>query len=268
MIAAEIELMQFDMIAAMPEAWAGAMFAAETAGRSRDRQRKTNPTTTYQGRVAVINLYGILTQRTGILAALGLGTGLDRVSCAIDEATADDFTDAIILNVDSGGGSVYGVRELAAKIRQTRERVPIIAVANSLAASAAYWIASQASEVYVTPGGEVGSIGVFVQHQDVSKALGQAGIKISVVSAGKHKTELSEFCALSPSAKAFQQQKVDRTLASFHEDVAKGRKTSAARVASTYGQGRVHGASSALQAGMVDSIQTLDQVIRRWNRLA
>ena len=79
---------------------------------------------------------------------------------AFDRAAADSSIGAIVLNIDSPGGSVYGVEELADKIYKARGTKPVYAVANSLAASAAYWIGSAASQLYVTPSGEVGSIGV------------------------------------------------------------------------------------------------------------
>ena len=84
---------------------------------------------------------------------------------------------AIVLDVDSPGGSVFGVEELATEIRAARGTKPVVAVANSMAASAAYWIASQADELVITPGGMVGSIGVLTAHEDISKAQEMAGIK-------------------------------------------------------------------------------------------
>jgi ClpP class serine protease len=64
-----------------------------------------------------------------------------------------------------------------------------------MAASAAYWIATAADEVVVTPSGQVGSIGVFATHEDISKALDMEGIKVSLISAGKYKTEGTPFSA-------------------------------------------------------------------------
>lgn len=255
---AELELAGIDLIAALPEAWAGAL-AVVSAGKP----ARSPAMNTTMGRVRVIGLHGILTQRAGLLAALGFGTGLNQVATAIDDALDDDFIEAIVLDVDSPGGSVYGVQELAANIRQAREQKPVIAVANSLAASAAYWLASQASELYVTPGGEVGSIGVYTTHEDISQLLKKAGIHTTLISVGKYKVEGNPFGPLDAGAKAFMQSRVAKRLDQFHADVAKGRKTSAPNVASTYGQGRTLGADDALKAGMADGIQTLDQVLRR-----
>ena len=85
--------------------------------------------------------------------------------------------------------SVYGVAELADQIQSARASKPVVAIANSLAASAAYWIGCAAGEFYVTPGGEVGSIGVWQAHFDYSQAIASEGVKPTLISAGKYKVE-------------------------------------------------------------------------------
>jgi capsid assembly protease len=95
-----------------------------------------------------------------------------------------------------------GVGELADEVYRARARKPVAAVANSVAASAAYWVGSAAAEFYVAPGGEVGSIGVFALHEDWSKALGKQGIATTLVTAGRYKTEQSPYAPLSATARA------------------------------------------------------------------
>ena len=99
-----------------------------------------------------------------------------------DQAVAEPSVDQILIEVDSPGGSVYGVQELADKVVAAQRSKPVVALVNSVAASAAYWVASQAGAVYVTPGGEVGSIGVYTLHEDVSGALEKAGIATTLIS--------------------------------------------------------------------------------------
>jgi ClpP class serine protease len=79
-----------------------------------------------------------------------------------------------VLDIDSPSGSLRGVGELAEQVYHARARKPVAAVANSVAAGAAYWLARAAGECYVTPSGEVGAIGVLPLHEDWSKALGNA----------------------------------------------------------------------------------------------
>ncbi|WP_052688250.1 S49 family peptidase [Xanthomonas sp. MUS 060] len=98
------------------------------------------------------------------------------LGAALRQALADDTVSQILIDIDSPGGSVYGVAELADQIQSARSIKPVVAVANSLAASAAYWIGCAAGELYVTPGGEVGSIGVWQAHFDYSQALAADGV--------------------------------------------------------------------------------------------
>lgn len=139
------------------------------------------------GAIAVIPVYGAIVQRASQIDICDGGTSTQQISAALADAMADDTVAQVLLDIDSPGGSVYGVQELAAEI--TGAKKPVIAVANSLAASAAYWLGCAASEFYMTPGGEVGSIGVWQAHQDWSKALADAGVNTTLISAGKYKVE-------------------------------------------------------------------------------
>jgi len=124
---------------------------------ARDNRREANGRAV-TGSIAVLPLYGVLTQRGNMMDDIsGPGsTSTQLFAQAFREAVADDTVGAILIDIDSPGGSVYGTSELAAEILQARNSKPVCAIANSLAASAAYWIGSAASELYVTPSGEVG----------------------------------------------------------------------------------------------------------------
>ena len=215
------------------------------------------------GAIAVLPLYGVLAQRMNMMTQVSGGTSTELFGRAFKEAVREPSISAIVIDVDSPGGSVFGVEELAAEINAARGAKPVIAVANSMAASAAYWIAAQADELVVTPGGLVGSIGVMTAHQDISKAQEMAGVKITLISAGIFKMEESSFQPLSDVAKTAIQAEVDRYYGMFVQAVAKGRKTSVAAVKAGFGQGRLVGADDALAQGMVDTIGTLDQTIAR-----
>jgi len=172
----------------------------------------------------------------------------------------------ILIDIDSPGGSVYGVAELADEIVSARAKKPVVAIANSLAASAAYWIGCSASEFYVTPGGEVGSIGVWQAHQDYSKAMDEAGVKTTLISAGKFKVEGNPYAPLDEEAQGFMQSRVDDYYAAFTKAVAKGRGVSIPQVRDGMGQGRVLGADAALASSMVDGIATFEDVVKKMRR--
>jgi signal peptide peptidase SppA len=215
------------------------------------------------GDIAVIPVYGVITPKADLFTDMSGGTSIDRLRGAFLDAVEDDTVSAIVLDVDSPGGQVDLVPELAGEIRGARGAKPMFAVANTLAASAAYWIASQADEVFVTPSGEVGSIGVFAAHDDFSGALDKAGIKTTLISAGKFKTEANPFEPLSDDAREAIQARVDDAYRMFVHDVAKGRGVPVETIRSGFGEGRVMVARDALAEGMVDGIATLDEVVAK-----
>lgn len=149
---------------------------------------------------------------------------------------------------------------LAAEIYRARARKPVFAIANSLAASGAYWIATAASEFYVTPGGEVGGIGVHDIHTDLSRALENAGISTTLISAGKYKTEGNPFQPLGADARAAMQKRVDGYYRAFVAAVARHRDVPEPAVRNGMGQGRLLGAGSAKHENMVDGIASLNDV--------
>lgn len=251
--------------------WAsGTQATAETleaiaADKEAREARKQSAQRATAGGIAVLPFYGVVTQRGNMVDDIsGPGSvSTQRFTQAFRELLADDSIGAIVIDIDSPGGSVYGVQELAAEILQARSQKQIVAVANSLAASAAYWVGSAASEFYVTPGGEVGSIGVWQAHEDWSKFLDEMGVKTTFISAGKYKVEGNAYQPLDAEAQAFMQQRVDEYYTAFTKGVAKGRGVGIAQVRDGMGQGRVLGADQALAENMVDGIATLDDVIKK-----
>ena len=220
--------------------------------------------------IAVLPLYGVVTQRGNMVDDIsGPGsTSTQKFTSALRQVLADDTVGQILIDIDSPGGSVYGVAELATEIVKARAQKPVVAVANSLAASAAYWIGCSASEFYVTPGGEVGSIGVWQAHFDYSKALEEEGVKPTLISAGKFKVEGNPYVPLDLEAQAFMQSRVDDYYNAFIKAVAKGRGVTVADVQGGMGEGRVLGADAALAAKMVDGIATFDDVLAKMQKSA
>ena len=214
------------------------------------------------GKVAVLPLYGMLDQRGSMYLDWVGGTATDQFASALDEVMADSSVKAVILDIDSPGGSVFGTPEAAQKVFDSRGAKPIIAVANSYAASAAYFIGSAADRFFVTPSGMVGSIGVYMLHVDASKFLEQAGLAVTYISAGRFKTEGNEAEPLTSEGKAYMQGLVDSMYSTFVKAVARNRGTTETRVKKDMGEGRVLDAGAARGAGMVDGIKTFEQVLQ------
>ena len=253
---------------------AGGMAAPETlvaieSDKEMMAARKQEAARAGQGaNIAVLTFYGVVTQR-GNMADDVSGPGsasTQKFTNALRQALQDPSVGSILIDIDSPGGSVYGVEELANEIISSRSQKPIIGLANSLAASAAYWVGAACSELYVTPSGEVGSIGVWQAHEDWSKALDDAGVKTTLISAGKFKTEGNPYEPLGEDAQTFMQSRVDDYYSAFTKSVAKGRGISVEVVRKDFGQGRVYGAQQALSAGMVDGVMTFDDVVKKMGK--
>jgi HK97 family phage prohead protease len=215
------------------------------------------------GPVAVIPINGPIFPKANLMTEMSGATSLEQVRAQFRDAVADENTAAIVLDIDSPGGVVDLVPEFAAEIRDARGAKPIVAVANAMAASAAYWIATAADELVVTPSGDVGSIGVWSAHADISKLEEKAGIKTTLVSAGKYKTERNPYEPLSDEAQAEMQRKTDAYYAMFVAAVAKGRDVPVKTVRTGFGEGRMVLAEDAVARGMADRVGTLDQTITR-----
>lgn len=226
------------------------------------RTRAASGSTSAPRGVAVVPISGVLSARAGLMEQTSGMVSHEQVAAMLAAAEADQSVRAIVLDINSPGGTVAGTPELAATIRGLSK--PVVAQVSYMAASAAYWLAAQADEIVVTPSGEVGSIGVVRMHEDVSKAADNEGVKVTFITAGKYKAEGNSFEPLSDDARAEAQRSVDQAFAMFVGDVAKGRGVSTATArGESFGQGRMLGAKDAVAAGMADRIATYDETIAR-----
>lgn len=216
---------------------------------------------TPRGGVAIIPMHGVLGQASDL--ADFPDTSVEWLSAALDAAMASDQVATIVLDVNSPGGSVFGIPELAAKLRAARGRKQVVAVGTGVMASAAYWLASAATEVVLTPSSQAGSIGVWAAHVDASQLYERLGLKFTLVSAGKFKTEGNPYSPLTEEALGAMQARVDEYYRMFLADVATGRRATAKQVRDTFGEGRMMGAEEAVSIGMADRVGTLEGTVAR-----
>lgn len=232
-----------------------------TLGRERAVDDEDRPS---GGPVRVIPISGTLVPHSGMFADVSEeGRAVEDIRAEMRAAMNDDEVQAILLDVDSPGGSAELIPELASDIRAMREEKPITAIANTFAASAAYYLASQANEVVVTQSGYVGSIGVYTIHDDLSAKLEADGISKTIISSGKFKVEGNPFQPLSDEARDYRQEQIDEIYKLFVADVAKGRGVKASDVEADFGQGRMVQAAKAVERGMADRVATFDQTLKR-----
>lgn len=231
--------------------------------QARIQSARPAPIASQHGDVAVLPLFGVLMPRASLMSQMSGGTSVEQFTRDLADLVADPTVDTIVLNVDSPGGMTDLIPEAAQQIREARQVKRVVAVANTDAASAAYWLAAQATELVVTPSGSVGSVGVYAAHQDFSAKLEREGVQTTLISAGRFKTEGNPFEPLSADALAAVQARVDEFYGMFVADIAAGRGVSTEDVRSGFGEGRMVTANQAVAAGMADRVETLDGVVAR-----
>lgn len=214
--------------------------------------------------VAIIPVDGVLAKRANLFTMISGGTSMQLLASDIQEALDDPSVTSIILNVDSPGGTVDGTQELANQILAARGQKPIIALADGMMCSAAYWIASAADQIFVSSDTAlVGSIGVVAQHQDVSTQENQRGVKTTEITAGKYKRIASQYAPLSTEGLKSIQDQVDYTYSIFVNDVARNRGSTPETVIENMADGRTFLGQQAVQAGLVDGVATLAELVER-----
>lgn len=222
-------------------------------------------------RIAVIPIVGPLANDPNMF--FYGGTSYADIQDSVEEAMADQSINEIFLIVDSPGGNVAGLPETADRLFQARQHKPVTAIVTGMAASAAYYLASQANTITLTPSGAVGSVGVLVAHTDISKMLERAGINVTLLSAGEYKTEWYPFGPLSDEAKAAEQANIDGMYEQFIGAIVRGRgqRVKPEMTEEKFGKGRMLQSSAALAGGMVDRVMSIRDVLAGragMNRLA
>jgi signal peptide peptidase SppA len=213
-----------------------------------------------RGPLAHLPIFGFLSARPSLSSLFFGGTSLQDLRAALAEAAEAPKVESVLLEIDSPGGSVYGLHQTWAAIRDVDRRKPVHAVITGLGASAAYWLASAARSIAIAPLGEAGSIGVVGVHADRSQYWTAQGVTHTVLTAGKHKAEGIDVKPLTPEAEQAITRRIEAAYAHFVADVAAGRGVTPAAVREGFGEGRLLAAEDAVAAGLADQIGTLEDV--------
>lgn len=209
--------------------------------------------------IAVIDVFGPIFTRADLFSDISGAASLDSLERRVDEALYDDSILAIVLRIDSPGGEVTGTHEFANYLDEACEIKPIVAYVQGMACSAAYWIASATSRIYVDKTAILGSIGVVAAWTDDSKARTAAGLTdYEVVSSQSPKKRLDP---TQDDGRAELQIQLDGLADIFIDDVAAFRDVSRETVLSDFGQGATFLANDAIKIGMADKISSLRDVV-------
>lgn len=235
--------------AATPEAVAAAVAAYR------------DPQPTIVGDIAVIECSGPITHRSSYFSMWYGSSTIEGMRAQFRAALNDPAVKTIVFRVDSPGGVIDMVPEFADEIFASRDIKPSIAVADSMIASAAAWLFFQCGQVYVPKSGQIGSIGTYMLHQDISKMLADWGIKMTFIYAGEHKVEGNPYEALSEDAHAQFQSEADEICGWFNAATALGRGVTTKVVLDSFGQGRMFYGQAAVKTGLADKVGSFDALI-------
>jgi signal peptide peptidase SppA len=212
------------------------------------------------GATMIIPLSGPLSPR----GAYAGGTSTERFSDQVRAAAADDKVGAIVLAISSPGGLVWGTQEAGDAVFEARQAKPIIAVASPYCFSAAHWIATQASAFYASPSADVGSVGVRGGHVDMSGFEDKIGIKTTLIASSPEKIAGHPYAPLSDEDRAEMQGEIDEMNQAFIAAIARGRGMAAGAVPGIHGSGRTFSAQRAAQAGVIDGVMSLRDVVAKY----
>jgi signal peptide peptidase SppA len=201
--------------------------------------------------IAVIPVQGMIGKRVGALEKTSGVTDIDEVSALFNVAMADSSVRGVLFDIDSPGGTVGGVMELAENIRFSRNEKPVWAFTEGDMDSAAYWIGSAASHIAATKSASVGSIGVYLPLLDSTRAFEMAGYKQEVIKSGNLKAIGVPGTPLADDQRAYLQSQVDFLYAQFKAAVIEGRGRNVPDEAM---QGQAFYTEQAQGFGLVDDV--------------
>ena len=211
--------------------------------------------------VAIIPVAGVIGHKVSAVSKLLGAVDTVDVIAAIELAAEDDDIDTIILDIDSPGGTVGGVPELAETVEDVQRAgvKKIYAYTDSMMASAAYWMAAGANGIFAAPSAEVGSIGVYLPVMDTSKALAEKGVTVEIFKSGKYKAAGFPGVALDEEVRKHLQLEVMETYNEFAGFVKKYR----ADINYEYMQGQTLTGRKAAEVGMVDgTAKNIDSLLQ------
>lgn len=209
--------------------------------------------------VAIISVAGALSKRFDWLAAVCGFATYEALGASLQAALADFQVKAILFDVDSPGGQVDGMLDLADQILAARSKMPVWAVANSVAASAAYALGGSAEKLYLPRLGQVGSIGAVMMHIDQSARDQAMGLKYSAIFSGTQKINGWDHAALSDDARAASQARVDHCRQALADLVGRQGRISAKAALAT--EAAVYSDDAAVEIGLADGVQTFEATV-------
>ena len=211
--------------------------------------------------VGIIRIEGPITGGASTGGLLGSSTGSDHIIQLLNEAREDDRVRAVVLRLNTPGGSAAAAEEIGVEIRRLQEAgKPVVASMGDTAASGGYWIAALTDHIVASPATLTGSIGVIMELTNLEGLYERLGIEVETIKSGEHKDIGSPTRELTEEERALLQGLIDDIFDQFVTVVAEGRGLSRQEVLAL-ADGRVFTGRQALAAGLVDSLGSLNDAV-------
>lgn len=207
--------------------------------------------------IAVIEISGVLIHRGSWIGQSSGQTSYEGIAAQIEAAARDPNVRGLALEIDSFGGEVAGVFDLADQIRAVRATKPVWAFVAEHAFSAGYALASQADRILLPRTGTVGSIGVVVLHADLSGQMDQDGVRVTLIHSGTHKVDGNPYEPLPNAVRDDIQREIDVLRFLFGETVAAGRADRLSQEAALATEAATYRGTDAVAAGLADEVTDL-----------
>ena len=214
-------------------------------------------------RIGVIRIEGAIMGGRGAGGLFGSGAGSDDILAQIDRARRDSSIKAVVLRINSPGGSAAASEEIYKEVMRLRERhKPVIASMGDMAASGGYYVAAAADQIMADGSTLTGSIGVIMQMENLQGLMGKLGISSNTIKSGKFKDIGSYSRPMSAEERQLLQALINDTYEQFVSAVIAGRKKMDPAMVRRLADGRIFTGRQALKHKMVDHLGNYQDAIR------
>ena len=218
--------------------------------------------------VALVHVEGVISGGRGEVGLLGATSGSEAVIARLREAEKDPSVKALVLRVNSPGGSAAASQEIGEAVKRVKAAgKPVVVSMGDAAASGGYWISAGADKIVANPATMTGSIGVIMETMNLVGLYGKVGVKREAIKSGPFKDIGSPSREMTPEERAILQGMINDIYEQFVRVVAEGRKLPPDTVRQ-YADGRVFTGSQAAKIGLVDELGDLNQAVKLAGKLA
>jgi protease-4 len=218
-------------------------------------------------KVAVIRIDGVISMDSGEGVFSTEATTPEEFKSQLDRALSDGSVKAILIEINSPGGSVVASEEIAEAIKEAKEKKPVVAWLGEIATSGGYYVASASSYIVADPGTITGSIGVISVFPEYSRLLEKLGINMTVIKAGEYKDFSTGYRPLTEEERRMVEEIIYDFYELFIAEVAQNRNLSVEHVKQV-AEGRIYSARRAKELGLVDEVGTRRVAIKKAAELA